>query len=161
MDKHSTDLAITCSKQRGCKKERVRVVQQNTFPEPNNPELGGLRRILPKDVRNQEIEIASHAVIICSPVAKLIIKKINKLAAHTGAAARLINMSSCYLADASDFRRSGVADGGDSSRSQPAARADERVRSGGSTHLLDCPGPTPTPPEPSVNSLMLEFFFKA
>lgn len=75
-----------------------------------------------------------------------------------GAAARLINMSSCYLADAADFRRTGIADGGGSTRSQSAARADERMRSGGSTHLLNCPGPTPTPPEPSVNSLMLGFF---
>lgn len=141
-------------------KERVRVVPQNKFPEPNNPELGGLRRILPEEVRNHEIGIASGEVVKCSPVVKLVKKKRrrNKVATHTGAAARLINMSSCYLADASDFRRSGVADGGGSSRSQPAARAAERVRSGGSTHLLNCPGPTPTPPEPSVNSLMLGGF---
>lgn len=56
-------------------KERVRVVPQNTAPEPNNPGLGGLRRILPEEVRNQEIEIASREVVICSPVVKLVKNK--------------------------------------------------------------------------------------
>lgn len=35
------------------------------------------------------------------------------------------------------------------------------MRSGGSTHLLSCPGPVTTPPEPSVNSLMSGVFFKS
>lgn len=45
------------------------------FPESNNPGLGGLRRILPEEVRNQEIEIASHEVVKCSLVVKFVKKK--------------------------------------------------------------------------------------
>lgn len=72
----TADLAISCSKQRGCRKERVRVVpQKHVRGTKEAPELGGLRRLSPEEVPNREPEIASHEVVKCSLVVKLVEKK--------------------------------------------------------------------------------------